>query len=364
MKHGYVRVLAIFCLTVIVCPAFVQAGIENDQSVIVATGKDVPTDEHLPESYRFPEKYQDDAVQFRTEDGVLLCGYVIGEGDQGITLGHANGWMLNSWLPFGERLVEAGYRIIIWEFRNIPPSGSAPESESLRWDLDVLAAARVLKERGAAKILSIGASDGGNATAVAAPAIPDLVGLALLSAPANSKGNGLEGVGKIDVPAFFAVSEHDPGGNFYDEVKALYDACASPQKEFHVLTSYEHGTDLLSDVDVYSAKVGSSQEQKQERRQLADDLLQFVNKAFGNDRDEIDHSRAEAELPVAPNLDADDAKEAQTDARASDSGRNEKSDIKVEGSMLKILGIGIVSVAASLAAAAVVFWLCRHSKKK
>ncbi len=169
-----IYILVILYSMALFTPLTAQAENDNSGSIITATGADVPTDGHLPEDYRFPIKYRENAVQFRTEDGVLLCGYVIGEGNKGITLGHANGWMVNSWLPFGERLVEAGYMVIIWEFRNIPPSGSSREAESLRWDLDVLAAAQVLRERGATEILCMGASDGGNASAVAAPYIPDL----------------------------------------------------------------------------------------------------------------------------------------------------------------------------------------------
>jgi esterase/lipase len=272
-------ILALIYTVVFFMPLSVHA--ENETSIIVATGQDVLTDYHLEDEYRFPEKYRDNAVQFRTGDGVLLCGWVLGEGTKGITLGHANGWMTNSWVPFGERLVDAGYMVIIWEFRNILPSGNAAPGQELRWDLDVLAAAQVLRERGAVEILAIGASDGGNATAVAAPYIPELAGLGILSSPSRSKGDAVAAVSEIRVPAFFAVSDNDPGGKFLPEVQRLYDACASEQKEFHILTSYEHGTDLLSDVDVYSRMVGSTEEQKEERRQLANDLMRFVNDAFG-----------------------------------------------------------------------------------
>jgi esterase/lipase len=277
LKKTFANIL--FCVVMFLLPLSVNAG--SEESVIVATGLDVPTDYHLEEEYRFPEKYRDDAVLFRTSDGVLLCGWVLGEGTRGVTLGHANGWMTNSWLPFGERLVDAGYMVIIWEFRNILPSGDAAPGQEQRWDLDVLAAAQVLRERGADKILAIGASDGGNATAVAAPGIPELVGLGILSSPARSKGDAVAAVSEINVPAFFAVSDNDPGGKFLPEVQRLYDACASERKEFHILTSYEHGTDLLSDVDVYSRLVGSTEEQKEERRQLANDLMRFVDDAFG-----------------------------------------------------------------------------------
>lgn len=351
MKKVFVCILAAFCAAVLFLPTLVPAEAENGTSIIVATGQDVPTDDHLPEEYRFPEKYRDNAVQFRTGDGILLCGYVLGEGNKGITLGHANGWMVKSWLPFGERLVDAGYMVIIWEFRNILPSGSAPQSASLRWDLDVLAAAQVLRERGATEILSMGASDGGNATAVAAPHIPDLVGLALLSSPANSKGNGLEGVGEIDVPAFFAVSNDDPGGKFYDEVKSLYDASASEQKEFHVLTSYEHGTDLLSDVDVYSAKVGSTQEQKQERRQLADDLMRFVNEAFGNSTDETGDSEMGAPTPVPDNSETPTPEPEETSASSENSNAS---------TMIIWIAIGTAFLCAFVA----IFQHNKHKKKK
>ncbi|WP_057762033.1 alpha/beta hydrolase [Cytobacillus praedii] len=337
MKKTSICILMVLCVGILFLPPLAHAEAENETSIIVATGKDVPTDDHLPEGYRFPEKYRDKAVQFRTEDGVLLSGYVLGEGNQGITLGHANGWMVSSWLPFGERLVDEGYMVMIWEFRNILPSGSSPQSESQRWDLDVLAAAQVLRERGATEILGMGASDGGNATAVAAPHIPDLVGLALLSSPKNSRGNALEAVAKIDVPAFFAVSSDDPVGNFYDEVKPLYDASVSEQKEFHLLTSYEHGTDLLSDVDRYSAKVGSTEEQKQERRQLADDLMRFVNETF-------DKNAGETETQTSTPKPDEGKTDAQTSTPKTEGiiNRTENTNDSTMMYPLMIIGLGVL----------------------
>ena len=79
---------------------------------------------------------------------------------------------MKSWLPFAERLMEEGYQVIIWEFRNMQPSGSAEAGMEQRWDLDVLDAAQVLRERSVTEIISMGASYGGSATAVAAPNIP------------------------------------------------------------------------------------------------------------------------------------------------------------------------------------------------
>ena len=282
MKKIAVCILIMLCLVVFL-PIFAHAESGGEASVITATGQDVPTDDHLPEEYRFPAQYRDNAVQFRTSDGVLLCGYVLGEGSRGVTLGHPNGWMVKSWLPFAERLVNAGYMVILWEFRNIEPSGFAPESESRRWDLDVLAAAQVLRERGASEILAMGASDGGTATAIAAPDIPDLVGLGILSSPKDSVGNAVEAIGRIkDVPAFFAVSTKDSSGDFYPHMEALYEACASTQKQFIVEEGVDHGTDMITPEvpGLGYASLPTDDAQIKARQELSDKLLLFVNKAF------------------------------------------------------------------------------------
>jgi dienelactone hydrolase len=209
--------------------------------------------------------------------------------------------MVKSWLPFGERLADAGYMVILWEFRNILPSGSAPESESLRWDLDVLAAAQVLRERGAAEIICMGASYGGTATAVAAPHIPELAGIVILSAPArNFSTDPTAALQKVQVPAFFAVSTNDSQGNpgvYRDEVKTLFDACASTEKQFIVVESADHGTDMITpDVPGQGyASFPRDDAQIEKRQELSDELLLFVKETFGVDPEESDNNK-----PTAP----------------------------------------------------------------
>jgi dienelactone hydrolase len=303
-----------FLIIILTCIALslgltpVHAETKNEKSIIVATGKDVPLDDHLPEEYRFPDKYRENAIQFVTEDGVELCGYVLGNGSRGITLGHANGWMVKSWLPFAERLVDAGYQVILWEFRNNEPSGSAEGEAANRWDLDVLAAARVLRERGATQILSMGASDGGTATAAAAPYIPDLVGLGILSSPSinaikGGKGKALEGVGEINVPSFFAVSDDDFAGDFYPHVKALYEASSSTQKQFNVIHGSDHGTDMITPEvpGVGYSKFPENEENKQKRFELADKLMLFVDGAFSKNKDEADRAETETHVSTTEN---------------------------------------------------------------
>lgn len=261
---------------------------QDNDSIIIAAGQEVPTDDGQPEGYGFPEGYQENAVQFVTEDGVVLCGYVLGAGSMGITLGHARGWALKSWLPFGERLAEEGYQVILWEFRDTAPSGSSAAGMSQRWDLDVLAAAQVLRERGVTEIIAMGASYGGTATAVAAPEIPELAGVVILSSPAfGMEIDAISAMQTVTAPAFFAVSKEDwqnAPGVYQEHVEALYEACGSNRKEIHIVEGSDHGTDLITvpmEGELGYAVSPKTPEQRKAREDLADELIGFVNEAAG-----------------------------------------------------------------------------------
>lgn len=194
---------------------------------------------------------------------------------------------MKSWLLFAERLMEEGYQVIIWEFRNMQPSGSAEAGMEQRWDLDVLDAAQVLRERSVTEIISMGASYGGSATAVAAPNIPELAGLAILSAPAFDLSiDPIGALSSVSVPAFFAVSTNDSQnapGVYQKHVEALYEACASEEKDLHLIEGPDHGTDMITippDGTTGYAIPPTTEEQRQNRENLADELLRFVNSIF------------------------------------------------------------------------------------
>ena len=284
MKKFFVSILTVFCLLICVSGS---VNAQEKDSIVIATGQEVPDDSDIKEEYRFPEEYRDYAVQFVTEDGVALCGYVLGEGNKGVAIAHAKGWMLKSCLPFGERLADEGYQVILWEFRNTYPSGNADEKSEELWNLDVLAAVQVLRERGVDEVFCMGASYGGSATAVAAVEIPELVGVAILSSPANvSDIDPIGAMRRITVPAFFAVSIEDfqgAPGVYQKEVETLYEACASTQKEIHILEGTAHGTDLITvppEGGLGYASIPKTDEAVQERNEMADLLLQFIGNTF------------------------------------------------------------------------------------
>ncbi|MDD4849172.1 MAG: alpha/beta fold hydrolase [Gemmiger sp.] len=312
MKKILFFILLLLIVTAAVLPVYAKA--EDGTSIITATGEAVPTDNGKTDDYQFPAEYQEKAVQFLTEDGVKLTGYLFGEGEKGITLAHARGWMLKSCLPLAERLADAGYQVIIWEFRNTLPSEDAPAAMSQRWDLDVLVAAAVLRARGATQILCMGASYGGTATAVAATEIPELVGLCILSAPAQDMPiDPIRALEKITVPAFFAVSTEDiqgAPGVYQEQVEALYEACASTDKTFHLVDGPDHGTDMVT-IPPSNAGYGTlpkdEQHQKQ-REELQAQLLQFIGHAFDGISNTEDVAPNEMDSAVdAPKPPAQDA---------------------------------------------------------
>lgn len=279
-KHKLLIALAF--LVFLIFPTFSVSADSN----IIQKGNAVPQDPTVPASYH------EHAVQFKASDGVKLVGYVLGTGDKGVTLGHARGWSLKSLVPFANELVEQGYKVIIWDYRNNEPSDKAEEPAFFRIDLDVLAAVEVLKEEGVNQIFMIGASVGGTSTAVAASQTANLVGLGILSSPRNFGGeavNALAAVQKITVPSFFAVSNHDFSGDYYSEVKGLYDASAAQNKVFHTIDSGEHGFDMLLAPDKYLDGIEKETPYKETKdpeplKVLNQQLLDFVNQAFGKEK--------------------------------------------------------------------------------
>lgn len=179
----------------------------------------------------------------------------------------------------------------MWEFRDTAPSASSAAGMSQRWDLDVLAAVQVLRERGATEIIAMGASYGGTATAVAAAEIPELAGVVILSSPAyDMEIDAISAMESVTAPAFFAVSTQDwqnAPGVYQKHVEALYEVCGSDRKEIHIVNGPDHGTDMITvpaEGELGYASFPKTEEQRKAREELADELMRFVNEAFGDDK--------------------------------------------------------------------------------
>lgn len=313
-------------------------------SNVIQRGAAVTQDESVPASYR------EHAVEFKASDGTKLIGYVLGSGNKGITLGHANGWTLHSMVPFANELVEKGYKVIMWDYRNNKPSDVYPDTDSrfFRIDLDVLAAVEVLKEEGVNQFFMLGASIGGTSTAVAASQTANLVGLGILSSPRNSGGgvvDALSAVQKITVPSFFAVSKDDFSGDYYTEVKALYDASASSNKVFKTIDSSEHGFNMLLTPDKYlegTPKETPGQFTKEKDKplmvKLNQELLDFIDQSFGKK-----DTTTSTSLSKTPRM-SSSSKEQQSTSNENKKSTKDNSFLIFVGIFggLVVVGLGII----------------------
>jgi pimeloyl-ACP methyl ester carboxylesterase len=189
------------------------------------------------------------AVFFRAPDGTRLAGVLLGHGSRAVLLAHELGADLCSWLPYGRTLVTRGYRVLAIDFRGSGSSGQSPARVAGSFDRDVVAGVKLLKGKGARRVVLAGGSIGGAAVLVAAAAIdPRVDGVVSVSAPATVPAglgpNALAAVGKLRVPALFVTGKLDPIVPLTD-ARRLYRAAGSGDKRLVILPGSSHGSALL-----------------------------------------------------------------------------------------------------------------------
>src|SRR4051812_1983225 len=101
-------------------------------------------------------------VWLRTSDGERVYAAELGSGVRGVVVGHEFGANLCDWLPTGEALADAGFHVLLVDFRGF---GLPPRPRTRPWNLpaDLAAGAAELRRRGATRIALVGGSMGGTA---------------------------------------------------------------------------------------------------------------------------------------------------------------------------------------------------------
>lgn len=182
------------------------------------------------------------AVTFATGDGVTLSGTLYGEGGAvGVVLSHMFPTDQTSWHAFARTLADNGYQALAYDFRGYGQSGGDKQID--RIDRDVRAAVAFLKAQGAQRIVLVGASMGGTASAKVAGEA-GAVGLIVLSSPRSFQGLEVtEGDLRVfNGPSLWIGSENDAATA---DVEALHRIANSP-KELYVYPGPAHGTEIFS----------------------------------------------------------------------------------------------------------------------
>jgi pimeloyl-ACP methyl ester carboxylesterase len=191
------------------------------------------------------------AVTFPSAGGAELAGRLFGSGRTGVVLSHMLPADQTSWWDFAQELADRDYLVLTYDFSGYCPGGDAGCSEGTKdvsaiWQ-DVVGAVRFITSQGADAVELVGASMGGTASLVAAaqPGV-DVSAIVTLSAPQSIEGlvADADTLSRVTAAKLFVAGNADPTGSA-DAAQALYDR-SPPPKRLEIVTSADHGTDLLT----------------------------------------------------------------------------------------------------------------------
>jgi pimeloyl-ACP methyl ester carboxylesterase len=192
------------------------------------------------------------AVSFPSSDGVELAGRLFGPdaATVGVVLAHMLPADQSSWFDFADRLAGSGYRVLTFDFRGYCPGGTAGCSEGEKdvaaiWQ-DVQGAVDYLRKQGVRQVGLVGASMGGTASLVVAGEQGDGIGAVVtLSAPEAIDGLAAspETLQRVTAAKLFLAGQTD--GTAAEVAQRFYDE-GLPPKRVEILTTGDHGTDLLT----------------------------------------------------------------------------------------------------------------------
>jgi pimeloyl-ACP methyl ester carboxylesterase len=191
-----------------------------------------------------------EAVSFESSDGIPLEGRLFGQGSAGVVLSHMRPSDQTSWWDLAQDLADEGYLVLTYNSRGYCPGAvggcSGGEQDLGEIWRDVVGAVTFLRSEGAQRVSLVGASMGGTASLYAA-AQEDLglEAVITLSAPASFEGMDLtpDVLTRVDAAKLFVAGFED--GPYADDAQSLYDA-SPPPKRVEILTTGDHGTDILS----------------------------------------------------------------------------------------------------------------------
>ncbi|MGH9212880.1 MAG: alpha/beta fold hydrolase [Acidimicrobiales bacterium] len=176
--------------------------------------------------------------------GAMLHAVVTGDGPTAVVLAHEAQEDACDWAFFVPELAADDRLILAFDFSG---NGSSSDIGDGRLDLDLLAAVTEARNRGATRVVVIGASKGATA-ALAAAGTPDsgIDGVVSLSAAMSYLNADAEpGAASISIPVLFAAAESD--GSTAETARTLSERCGCAYPDVLVLGGSRHGRRLLAE---------------------------------------------------------------------------------------------------------------------
>ncbi|HCB00825.1 MAG TPA: hypothetical protein DEP19_00435 [Anaerolineae bacterium] len=183
-------------------------------------------------------------VTFTTPDDATITGELYGSGDTAVifsVMGNCD----PGWREFAQLTAAQGITAFTYQWRGCNTSGSVDQNEIQKFVDDLRGAINYMRAQGAKKIILVGASLGGCASAkLAAESQAD--GLVVVASPPEISQFDFEILSadvNTNIPKLFITAENDNVVS-QDETRALFDLAAEP-KEWQTYPGSAHGTDLF-----------------------------------------------------------------------------------------------------------------------
>jgi uncharacterized protein len=186
------------------------------------------------------------AVTFSAAGDVTLMGTIYGGGATAVILSNMGDNDPSAWEAFAPLLAARGYTVLTYKFR-YPTNSSTFNSGMANHTLDDLRAAiTFVREQGAQKLILVGASLGGMATAKAA-AIEKPTAMVIIASPMNLSEFdfrvGQSELQAIIAPKLFIGSEGDKTVPLA-ETREMFELSPDP-KELHAYPGAAHGVHIF-----------------------------------------------------------------------------------------------------------------------
>jgi dienelactone hydrolase len=180
---------------------------------------------------------------------VRLYAAAADSGTTTVVLAHQSPADLCGWLPTMRYLSSHGISTLAFDFRTFAPSGTPRRAIAQDLAPDLQAAIDAAHDRGAKKVVVMGASFGGAATLAYGPQLRNLDGVIDLSGELrllNWNLDGIDAVRHLKVPLLVVASRYD---GYLDaaDARLLYRRAGSAQKKLVIYPGGFHGWDILDE---------------------------------------------------------------------------------------------------------------------
>jgi uncharacterized protein len=186
-------------------------------------------------------------VTFPAADGTTLTGRVYGNGTTAVVLSNMGDNDPTAWEGFAPTLADAGYTVLSYAYRYPVRTANLDAAKASGAVDDLAGAAAYVRQQGARRLVLVGASLGGMATAkLAARLRADAV--VVIASPGDRQAAFQLRVEPaeltaITAPKLFVASDDDPNVDIA-ETRALFDQAREP-KQWQSYPSTAHGTLLF-----------------------------------------------------------------------------------------------------------------------